>query len=85
MKKIKADGDELRAEYQREDFGNMTRGKYAQRCREATNVVVISPDIQKAFPNAQAVNDALRGLLDLAKASTTPRAVPRVSSKRAAG
>lgn len=49
MKKIKPEQDELRAEYRREDFGEMVRGKYAQRCREASNVVVISPDVQKAF------------------------------------
>ncbi len=69
MKKVNNSDDELRAGYQREDFGRMSRGKYADRCRKASNVVVISPEIQKAFPNAQAVNDALRGLLDLAKAA----------------
>lgn len=50
MKKAKTENDELRPEYQREDFGEMVRGKYALRCREATNVVVISPDVQKASP-----------------------------------
>jgi hypothetical protein len=69
MKKTKTESDELRSEYQREDFGEMVRGKYALRCRAASNVVLISPDVQKAFPNAQAVNDALRGLLELAQAT----------------
>lgn len=69
MKKAKAENDELRPEYRREDFGEMVRGKYVRRYREASNVVVISPDVQKAFPNAQAVNDALRRLLELAQAS----------------
>ena len=54
MKKVKPEQDELRAEYRREDFSTMVRGKYAQRCREKSNVVVISPDVQKAFPDAQA-------------------------------
>jgi hypothetical protein len=36
--------DELRPEYQREDFGTMVRGKHATRCKEALNVVVISSE-----------------------------------------
>jgi hypothetical protein len=81
MKKAKAanEPDEMRAEYRREDFGAMARGKYAKACREASNVVVIAPEVQKAFPNAQAVNDALRGLLELA------RRAPRARRKTAAG
>jgi hypothetical protein len=67
MKKAKSVRDELRPVYRCEDFGTMTRGKYADRCRKASNVVVIAPELQKVFPNAQAVNNALRGLIDLAK------------------
>jgi len=59
--------DELRPEYQREDFGVMVRGKYAAAMREASNVVVLDADVAEAFPNGQAVNEALRGLLELAK------------------
>ncbi len=69
MKKGKKELDELRPEYRREDFGTMVRGKYAQRMREATNIVVLDPDIAEAFPNAQVVNETLRRLLDLAKNS----------------
>ena len=85
MKKVKPEQDELRAEYRREDFGEMVRGKYAQRCREASNVVVISPDVQKAFPNAQAVNDALRGLMELAQSTGLTSRPTRATRKRAAG
>lgn len=81
MKKAKPQQDELRAEYRREDFGVMTRGKYAERCRKASNVVVISPEVQKAFPNAQAVNDALRGLLELAQAAGLSPRSSRTSRK----
>ncbi len=70
MKKANNGSDELRAEYRREDFGHMERGKYAARVRESSNVVVLDPDVAEAFPNAQAVNAALRGLIELAKAST---------------
>ena len=69
MKKANTDSDELRTEYRREDFGKMTRGKYAARLREASKIVVLEPEIAAAFPNAQAVNNALRGLLELARAS----------------
>lgn len=85
MKKTKPKQDELRAEYRREDFGEMVRGKYAKRCREGSNVVVISPDVSKAFPNSQAVNDALRGLLELAKTTGLTSRSPRAPRKRAAG
>lgn len=79
----KAEKDELRDEYRREDFGAMARGKYARRCKKASNVVVLTPEVAKAFPNEQAVNDALRGLLDLAKATGLTPAKP--TRKRAAG
>lgn len=55
---------DLRSEY---DFASMAggvRGKYAQRVRESSNIVLLEPDIAKAFPTEDAVNAALRGLLD---------------------
>ena len=75
MKKAKVDSDELRPEYSREDFGVMVRGKYAARVKEASNVFVLDPDVAQEFPNGQAVNDALRGLIELAQASArlTPK------------
>ena len=85
MKKAKPNTDELRPEYQREDFGAMVRGKYAKRCKEASNVVVLDPEVQKAFPNTQAVNDALRGLLELARATGLAARTIRASRKRMVG
>ena len=71
MKKVKADtADELRPEYKRSDFGELVRGKYADRIKEASNVVLLDPDIAQVFPNDEAVNKALRYLLDVAEAST---------------
>ena len=43
--------DELRREYKRSDFGRLVRGKYARRIGETTNVVVLEPEVAKAFPN----------------------------------
>ena len=64
--------DELRPEYKRSDFGTLVRGKYAQRVIAATNVVVLDPQVAKAFPNDRAVNKALRGLLRDRKSSARP-------------
>ena len=64
MKKIESEEeDDLRPEY---DFSQMkggVRGKYVERYREGTNLVLLDPDIASAFPDAKAVNDALRSLL----------------------
>ena len=78
MKKADTISNELRTEYHREDFGPMVRGKYAARLTDSSNIIVLDPDIAEAFPNAQAVNDALRGLIELARASTylAPPSVP---------
>jgi hypothetical protein len=73
MKKAKGiAAGELRPEYKREDFGSLVRGKYATRLKAASNVVVLKPEVAKAFPNAEAVNDALLGLINLAKITRRP-------------
>ncbi|MDS4030421.1 MAG: hypothetical protein RKO66_10145 [Candidatus Contendobacter sp.] len=70
MKKVKSEmADELRPEYKRSDFGEIVRGKYANRIKEESNVVLLEPDIAQAFPNDEAVNKALRYLLEIAEAS----------------
>ena len=64
MKKAKSElNDWSRPEYKRSDFGELVRGKYAKRIRESTNVIVLDPEVAKAFPNDEAVNSALRGLI----------------------
>lgn len=57
------DKDEMREEYSADIIRSGVRGKYAKRYREVSNVVVIDPDLSKAFPNADAVNQALREVL----------------------
>jgi hypothetical protein len=55
--------DDIRPEY---DFSAMTggvRGKYYRQYRKGTNVVMLEPDIAKAFPTEDAVNEALRDIL----------------------
>ena len=55
--------DDLRPEYDLDQLKGGVRGKYRKGYEESTNVVVIEPDLTKAFPNTKAVNDALRELL----------------------
>lgn len=71
MKKAKSrDKDELRRSYKRSDFpGGFTRGKYAARPAADSNVVVLSPENAAAFPASEAVNEALGGLLRVAKSA----------------
>jgi hypothetical protein len=57
----------MRDEY---DFSKGIRGKYAERYPEGTNVVLLDPEVAKEFPDAAAVNEALRQVLrDRKKAS----------------
>ena len=55
--------DELRPEY---DFSKGVRGKHANRYWEGTNLVALAPDVAKVFKNSDAVNSALRGLIEVA-------------------
>lgn len=65
------DTDDLRSEYSPELIRSGIRGKYARRFRAGSNVVLIEPDLAKAFPNTKAVNDALRQFLaERAKSAT---------------
>ena len=81
MKKAKSELDDwLRPEYKRSDFGDMVRGKYAKRIRESTNVIVLDPEVAKAFPDDEAVNKALRGLISPTRSSARARS-PRKTKK----
>jgi len=65
--------DELRSEYKRSDFGALVRGKYIERLQASSNVVVIDPEVTDLFPNAAAVNAALRSLAQIAKRAGSRR------------
>jgi hypothetical protein len=60
--------DELRPEY---DLSKLlkdgVRGKYAERYKAGTNLVLLAPDVVQAFPTDEAVNEALRLVIQLAK------------------
>jgi hypothetical protein len=58
---MKADdeGDEMLPEY---DLTGGVRGKYVERYRQGTNVVLLDPDVAEKFPTSESVNEALRRL-----------------------
>jgi hypothetical protein len=60
--------DEMRSEYDFSSLKNPVRGKYFVRAMAGSNVILLDPDIAEAFPNAKAVNDALRVLVSVARA-----------------
>jgi hypothetical protein len=55
--------DDLRPEYDFSQMKGAVRGKYVERYREGSNLVLLDPDIAAAFPDAKAVNNALRSLI----------------------
>jgi len=81
MKRKAANSDDIRAEYNF-DYSKAVRGKYYKRIlKEGANVAVLEPDIAKAFPNSDAVNDALRVVLQAGRA--VGRLTPRPARTRA--
>jgi hypothetical protein len=68
MKKKRNLNDELRPEYDMKSLlKGAIRGKYAARYRTGTNLVLLEPEVAKAFPNQKAVNDALKLVMKLKK------------------
>lgn len=63
MKVMKND-PEMLEEY---DFSHGIRGKYAERYKEGTNVVILEPELIKYFPDSESVNEVLKSLVDVLK------------------
>lgn len=55
---------EMRAEY---DIQGGVRGKYYERFRQGTNLILLEPDVAAVFHGSAAVNRALRVLIDAAR------------------
>jgi hypothetical protein len=71
---------EMRTNYEF-DYSTAVRGKYYRRLlKEPTNIVVLEPDVAKAFRSSAAVNDALRSLLEVSE--TTRRLTSRSAARR---
>ena len=72
--------------YTREQLGKGIRGKYFKQYHQGTNLVLLEDEVAKAFPNANAVNQALLGLLSLTRetARLTSRSNKRTNKPRRA-
>jgi len=76
--------DDMRPEYDF-DYSTAVRGKYYRRLlKEGANVVVLDPDVAKAFRSSAAVNEALRSLLRMSEQTRrlTSRSTPLATSVR---
>jgi len=74
----RSDEDTMRPEY---DFSEAVRGVTAERYAQGSNVVVLEPDVVQMFPNATAVNEALRALGDIIRSVPRPKAHESVRRK----
>ena len=59
--------DELRPEYDFSRLEGGVRGKYVERYQAGTNLILLAPDVAEAFPDDEAVNEALRLLIRIAR------------------
>ena len=74
----------MRKQYKRADLGKGVRGKHVNAYSKGTNLVLISPDLAAVFPTTEAVNEALRGLVDVAERAARPtrRSIGRAEKRR---
>jgi len=66
-KKNGEEPNEIRPEYGLTKLKFVGRGIYAKRYRSGTNLVLLEPDVRKAFPHDVSVNEALRVVAKAAK------------------
>ena len=67
--KSRPESDKMRSQYDF-DYSTAVRGKYYRRLlKEGPNVVVLEPDVAKAFRSSAAVNEALRALLEVSEST----------------
>jgi hypothetical protein len=73
---------DLRAEYDFSTMAGGVRGKYLERYRAGVNLVLLEPEVAKAFPTAEAVNQALRTAMRAAKALRRQHVLPNKQMQR---
>lgn len=86
MKKLstKMDDQDI-PELKRDQLGKGVRGKYLNKFSQGSNVVVLQPEIQKAFPTSEAVNKALASMLAFAQETTSLTGRPSRTSRKRVG
>jgi hypothetical protein len=87
MKKasMKRRSDDLRREYDLASLKGGVRGKYYERAMAGTNLVLLAPDVARAFPDSDSVNRALRLLRDVAMKSSGRTRKANNGRRRSAG
>ena len=79
-KSIEADKTDI-PQLTREQLGRGVRGKYYKAVLQGSNLILLRPEVWKAFPTSEAVNDALSALLALTqqieRITTRPERAPR--------
>lgn len=68
--------NDMRAEYNFAKMQGGVRGKYVKRYRAGTNLVLLDPEVAKAFPTDAAANEALRAVISLTKVVSRPNRTP---------
>jgi len=79
---VKKNRDELRPEYDLSRLKGGVRGKYCKQATAGTNLVLIEPELNEMFPDAEAVNRALRVLADAAASATGKPNTGKPNKKR---
>jgi hypothetical protein len=76
--------DELRSEYDLSSLKGQVRGKYYSRATAGTTLVLLEPDVAKAFPDGSSVNEALRTYLRTSRADgdKLPKRLQPVAARR---
>ena len=82
---MKQRGDDLRPEYDLARLKGGVRGKYHQRATAGTNLVLLEPDVARAFPDSNSVNRALRLLQEVATKSSFRSRKSAGSRRKATG
>ncbi len=75
----------MRRHYSREELGKGVRGKFLADYQAGTNLVLLRPEVAAAFRTADAVNEALMGLLKVAESARTASRSARTRTKAPVG
>jgi hypothetical protein len=68
----KRSDDSLHPEYDLTQLKGGVRGKYYRQAAAGTNLMLIEPELEEVFRDAESVNRALRLLMDAAQAAARP-------------
>jgi hypothetical protein len=77
--------DELRPEYDLARLKGGVRGKYHKQATAGTNLVLLEPDVARAFPDSSSVNRALRLLQEVATKSSRRSGKSTSARRKATG